>query len=202
MSGRRRTRDHYSKRAKKENYPARSVYKLQEIDRRVNLLKRGYKVLDLGAAPGSWTLYASDRVGPNGKVLAVDRAELTIAIPDNVISIEGDALACEPTELLSHIDAPGFDAVISDMAPRTSGHRFVDQSRSFELFDRALEIAVGALRPGGKFVGKIFQGEDFETARDKVRSLFVKARIIKPAGVRAESYEIYLVGLERKGKTK
>jgi 23S rRNA (uridine2552-2'-O)-methyltransferase len=198
VGGRRRTRDHFSKRAKKENYPARSIYKLQEIDRRVRLFRPGAKVLDLGAAPGSWTLYASDRVGANGLVVAIDRAPLTIDIPDNVVSLKADALACDPEEILKTTSGSAFDAVVSDMAPRTSGHRFVDQSRSFALFDRALDIASEALRTGGGFVGKIFQGEDFEVARKKVRELFGKARIIKPAGVRKESYEIYLVGLNKR----
>jgi 23S rRNA (uridine2552-2'-O)-methyltransferase len=199
VGGPRRTADHYSKKARAERYPARSIYKLEEIDKRVRLLKPGFKVLDLGAAPGSWTLYASQKVGPSGRVVAVDRAALTVGTPPNTVYVQADALAIDPAALLAAAGVKGgFDAVISDMAPRTSGHRFVDQSRSFELFCRAVAIAAELCRPGGSFVGKIFQGEEFETARGKVRELFEECRVVRPASVRSESYEIYLVGLRRK----
>jgi 23S rRNA (uridine2552-2'-O)-methyltransferase len=198
LSGPRRTADHFSKKARAEHYPARSIYKLEEIDRRVRLLKPGMTVLDLGAAPGSWTLYASKKVGAKGRVVAIDRAQLTVGTPANVEVIQADALAVDPAELLARVGSAGFDAVISDMAPRTSGHRFVDQSRSFELFCRAVELAQALCRRGGSFVGKIFQGEDFETARSRVREHFSEARVIRPTSVRSESYEVYLVGLRRR----
>ena len=198
MGGPRRTADHYSKRARAERYPARSIYKLEEIDRRVRLIRPGFSVLDLGAAPGSWTLYASKKVGPKGRVVAVDRAALTVGTPANVVYVQADALAIDPPALLAEVGGNGFDAVISDMAPRTSGHRFVDQSRSFELFSRAVELAGALCRPGGNFVGKIFQGGEFETARGSLRELFGQVRVIRPASVRSESYEVYLVGLGRR----
>lgn len=198
MSGRRRTSDHYARRAKRENYPARSIYKLEEIDRRTRLIRPGDAVLDLGAAPGSWTLYAAKKVGPQGRIVAIDRAPLKIGVAANVTAIEADALAYDLDELAGLGGAKGFDAVISDMAPRTSGHRFVDQSRSFALFERAMEIAAHVLRPGGRFTGKIFHGEDFERARLLMREIFRTVRAIKPTSVRSESYEIYLVGLDKK----
>ncbi len=198
MGGNRQGKDYYARRASRENYPARSVYKLEEIDRRVQLFKKGHKVLDLGAAPGSWTLYAAKQVGKKGKVVAIDRASLSVGVPENVITIEADALALDTKELKETTGLAGFNAVISDMAPRTSGHKFVDQSRSFTLFSRALELALELVLPKGAFVGKIFQGEDFEIARNKLRENFTKVRIIKPASVRSESYEIYLVGLGRR----
>lgn len=197
MAGRRRSSDHFARRARAENYPARSVYKLEEIDRRLGLFRRGALVLDLGAAPGSWTLYAAGRVGPAGRVIAVDRAPLLVRLPDNVVALEADALAVDPPALLERTGGRRFDAVISDMAPRTSGDRFVDQSRSFQLFCRALELARELVAPGGRFVGKIFQGEDFEAARERVRAAFGTARVLRPRSVRSESYEIYLVGLSR-----
>jgi 23S rRNA (uridine2552-2'-O)-methyltransferase len=198
VGGRRRTRDHYAKRARRERYPARSIYKLEEIDRRVRLLRPGAVVLDLGAAPGSWTLYAAQRVGERGTIVAIDRQPLGVGVPANVRFIEEDALGVDPAALLAAAGTSGFDAVLSDMAPHTSGQRFVDQSRSFRLFSRALEIAGALCRPGGHFVGKLFQGEDFEEARDAVRQLFGKARVLRPSSVRSESYEIYLVGLGRR----
>ncbi len=198
VGGRRRTADHFSLRARRESYPARSIYKLQEIDKRVHLFKKGDNVLDLGAAPGSWTLYASKAVGPTGRIVAVDRAELTIGAPANVTYVKADALAIEPAELIALIDADGFQSVISDMAPRTSGQKFVDQTRSYNLFCRALDLSVALCRHGGNFVGKIFQGEDFEKARGLVKEAYVKTRIIRPTSVRSESYETYIVGLSRR----
>jgi 23S rRNA (uridine2552-2'-O)-methyltransferase len=193
-----RTNDHYSKKAKKENYPARSIYKLEEIDRRVRLLRSGFKVLDLGAAPGSWSMYAAKKVGPSGLVVAVDQSPLGVSLPGNAVVLEADALTLDPSELGDLTRGTGFNVVMSDMAPRTSGHRFVDQTRSFDLFSRALSMGEQLLIPGGNFVGKIFFGGDFETARHNLRALFSKVRVIKPASVRSESYEIYLVGLSRR----
>jgi 23S rRNA (uridine2552-2'-O)-methyltransferase len=198
VAGRRRTRDYYARLAKRENYPARSIYKLEEIDRKVRLIRKRDRVLDLGAAPGSWSLYASQKVGPTGTVVSVDLSALSVGLPDNIVSIEADVLTLEPDDLAEYGGEKGFDAVISDMAPHTTGNRFVDQSRSFELFNRATEIASVLVRPGGRFVGKIFHGEEFQTARDRVRDIFTKVQIMKPSSVRTESYEIYIVGLNHR----
>lgn len=198
MAGRRRQQDHFARRAKKQHYPARSIYKLEEIDQKVHLFKADQKVVDLGAAPGSWTLYVSSKVGPGGHVVAIDRAPMTINLPGHVTTFEANALDFDPSQIRPYADPDGFDVVISDMAPKTSGHRFVDQTRSYQLFSRALELGAELLRPGGHFVGKIFQGEDFEAAREEVRRLFEKHKIVRPRSVRTESYEIYLVGLGRR----
>ncbi len=198
MTRNRKGRDHFAKRAKKENYPARSVYKLQEIDNKVKLFKQGMNVLDLGAAPGSWSIYVADKVTSAGTVIAVDRAEMTVKLPAHVLTVEQNALNITPEELLALIKKPGFDVVISDMAPHTSGHRFVDQSRSYNLFMRALELSEQLLNKNGHFAGKIFTGEDFDAARNHMRTIFETVKIIKPKSVRTESYEIYLVGLNKK----
>lgn len=198
MTAHRRTRDHFAKRAAKESYPARSVYKLEEIDSRVHLLRRGDKVLDLGAAPGSWTQLTSERVGSGGLVVAVDKQQLKIELRSNTRYIKADVLSLDPALLSDAAGGGSYDVVLSDMAPWTSGHRFVDQSRSFELFTRALDLAAILLRPGGRFAAKIFQGEEFEAARTHVRDLFAAARVIRPTSVRTESYEIYIVGLDRR----
>jgi 23S rRNA (uridine2552-2'-O)-methyltransferase len=199
MGGRRRERDHFAKRAKKESYPARSVYKLQEIDQKAKIVRRNDTVIDLGAAPGSWTLYTADRVGPNGLVLAIDRQPLSVGVPKQVLFVEDDVMTLDIEAIEDLLTGEKrVDVVLSDMAPHTTGHRFVDQSRSFNLFSRALEIAKRLVRPGGRFAAKIFQGEDFETARDNVRALFTTVKIVKPRSVRQESYEIYLIGLNRK----
>ncbi len=187
----RRRQDRFGKRARREGFPARSVYKLQEIDRRTQLLRRGQRVLDLGAAPGSWTLYAAERVGPGGHVLAIDLQELQIAPPPNVEIRQGDARD------IGALGGP-FDVVLSDMAPKTSGQRAADQYRSYELVMTALDIARQTLAPGGSFVAKLFQGPELDEARAAMRLLFGKVRILRPEAVRGESYEIFLVGLRHR----
>lgn len=184
----RRRQDRFGKRARREGFPARSVYKLQEIDRRTQLLRPGQRVLDLGAAPGSWTLYAAERVGRAGHVVAIDLQELRIDAPRNVEIRQGDA---------REVDALGgpFDVVLSDMAPKTSGQRAADQYRSYELVMAALTIARQTLAPGGSFVAKLFQGPELDEVRAAMRPLFGKVRILRPEAVRDESYELFLVGL-------
>jgi 23S rRNA (uridine2552-2'-O)-methyltransferase len=196
MAGRtRRPQDHFGDRAKREGFPARSVYKLQEIDRRVQLLKRGQRVLDLGAAPGSWTLYAADRVGREGKVVAIDLNPPRVGLPPQASFQTIDVFQLDAR---AQLEQAGFDIVLSDMAPHTSGQRHRDQFGSYELYMRALEIARDALVPGGAFVGKIFQGPELEQARAATRAQFGTVRIIKPDASRSESFEIFLVGLGAK----
>src|SRR6187549_1936592 len=130
--------DARTKAAKAQGFPARSVFKLEEIDRRVKLLRAGQKVLDLGAAPGSWSLFASQKVGPSGRVLAIDLSEIIQRFPPHVTVVQGDAFDVTNELLAAH--GP-YDIVLSDMAPRTSGVKFQDQAQSFELFVRALEVA-------------------------------------------------------------
>ena len=182
--------DRFTVAAKKAGFPARSVFKLEEIDRRVRIFRPGMRVLDLGAAPGSWALFAAHRVGGKGRVLAIDLQPIAVAMPANVEVRQGDAFVFE--------EGGPFDVVLSDMAPSTTGVRFTDQSRSFDLFMRALEVAERTLAPGGSFVGKIFMGEDLPKARAKVRELFRKERLIRPEGTRASSYEVFVVGENRK----
>jgi 23S rRNA (uridine2552-2'-O)-methyltransferase len=187
--------DHFTVEAKKAGYPARSVFKLEEIDRRIRLLKQGMHVLDLGAAPGSWMLYTSQKIGRNGKLLAVDLSEITVPKPDNTTIVQGDALSLENETLAMF--AP-YDLVLSDMAPNTTGNRIGDQTRSFELFMRALAVAEKFVKPGGGFVGKIFMGEDFASAKKEVKRIFDEERAIRPEGTRTSSYELFLIGLSRK----
>src|SRR3954468_5753007 len=160
--------DRFTVAAKQQGYPARSVFKLEEIDRRIRLLKQGMHVLDLGAAPGSWMLYAAQKIGRNGKLLAVDLQEITVPSSENTTVIQGDALSLENAALEMY--AP-YDVVLSDMAPATTGNRLGDQTRSFELFMRALSVAEKLGKPGGAFVGKIFMGEDFTVAKKAVKRI-------------------------------
>lgn len=187
--------DRFTREAKERGFPARSVFKLESIDRKVGLFRKGQRVLDLGAAPGSWSLYAAERIGPGGKLLAIDLAPLASAPPAHVTYRTGDALALDSTDLA--LFSP-YDVVLSDMAPSTTGTREADQARSFELFMRALEVAGALLRPGGKFVGKIFMGPDFPEAKKRTKALFETERTIRPEGTRDSSFEIFIVGLGRR----
>jgi len=181
--------------AKAQGYPARSVFKLEEIDRRVKLFTPGQRVLDLGAAPGSWSLYAAERVGERGAVLAIDRLPMAQAFPPNVRVVEGDALTLE-TSALSEL-AP-YDVVLSDMAPNTSGSKGADQARSFELFMRAADVARQLGRPGSHFVGKLFMSSDFGAARAALTGAYEKCQVIRPEGTRSRSSEVFLIGLRRR----
>ena len=187
--------DRFTREAKKRGFAARSVFKLEEIDRRVRLFRKGQRVLDLGAAPGSWSQYASQQIAQNGRVLAVDLAPLAQKPPANVTFLVGDVLALAPETFAA---LGPYDVVLSDMAPSTTGTRESDQAKSFELFMRALELAGGLLSPGGSFVGKIFMGPDFSAAKRRVKELFETDRAIRPEGTRESSFEIFLVGLGRR----
>jgi 23S rRNA (uridine2552-2'-O)-methyltransferase len=187
--------DRFTVQAKKAGYPARSVFKLEEIDKRLKLLRAGMHVLDLGAAPGSWSLYVAQRVGAKGKLLAIDLNPLGVGLPEPAVFKQGDALALSNEDLA--LFAP-YDVVLSDMAPKTTGNRLGDQTRSYELYLRALAVAVALGKPGSTFVGKIFMGEDFPLARAEVKKHYAKERIIKPESTRSVSYEVFLIGEGKK----
>src|SRR5688572_14994140 len=165
LSDRRTRHDVFFKKAKAEGFAARAVFKLEDIDRKHGLLRPGGRVLDLGCAPGSWLQYAAGRVGPAGRAVGIDLAAVTAKLPANAEAIVGDAFAADPAELRRRSGGEGYTAVVSDMAPRTTGIRSVDQAQSESLFERALDLATQLLQPGGHFLGKIFQGPDFQKLR-------------------------------------
>lgn len=184
--------DHRTQAARAQGYPARSVFKLEEIDRRVNLLRKGDRVVDLGAAPGSWSLYAATKIGEGGKLLAIDLQPLEPAFPKWVTAREQDAFTLEAE---SHAGFAPYDVVLSDMAPKTGGDRFANAARSFDLFMAALGVANHFGRPGSHFVGKLFMGEDFDVAKKAVARAYRSTKVIKPKGTRSNSVEVFLVGL-------
>jgi 23S rRNA (uridine2552-2'-O)-methyltransferase len=188
--------DHYFRRAKKEGFIARSVYKLEEVDRRVRLLRPGQRVLDLGCHPGSWLQYCARAVGKRGLVVGVDARTISIELPPHVHFIQADVFELLPADL-NHI-SDEFDVVLSDLAPATTGIRSVDSSRSFTLFQRALTLADDFLVPGGHFLGKIFQGPGFDEMVKELKSRFGKVKGIKPRATRKESKEIFLVATDKK----
>lgn len=188
-------RDHYFLKAKQENYPARSVYKLKEIDKRFGLLKQGMHVLDLGAAPGSWSLGAAERIGTKGIVLGADIQTTETQFPENIIFMQEDVFnRSEHFENALREHGP-FHVIISDMAPRTTGTKFTDQARSVELCYEALEVALLHLRPGGSFVVKIFMGPDVKPYVDTMRKHFTMVKNFKPMSSRAESKETFYVAM-------
>lgn len=179
--------------AKQQGYPARSVFKLDEIDRRVGVLRAGARVLDLGAAPGSWSLYASQRVGPAGFVLGIDLQEIRQKFSANVKIVRGDARDLSGAGPLA--EEPPFDVVLSDMAPSTTGSKVADQTGSYELFMTALEIARAVSKPGAHFVAKLFMGPDFESAKRAVAAAYGTSKTLRPRGTRQQSSEVFIVGL-------
>ncbi|MES0447124.1 MAG: RlmE family RNA methyltransferase [Desulfobacterales bacterium] len=191
-----RWEDHYSRRAKKERFPARSVFKLQEIQSKHHLIKKGDKVLDLGCAPGSWLLYAANLTGNKGQVVGIDLKPVTEKVPPHVRIYNGDILTLDDRFFESL--GKDFNVVVSDMSPATTGNKHVDSARSYNLCQAALSIAQTLLIPGGSFVCKIFQGEDFKEFSDSVRSVFKSHKIFKPQSSRKASKEIYIIGLGKK----
>jgi 23S rRNA (uridine2552-2'-O)-methyltransferase len=183
--------DRFTRAAKGAGFPARSVFKLEEIDRRVRLLRGGMRVLDLGATPGSWSMYAAQKIGPAGHLLAVDLEPLPVTLAPHAVFVQGDALSLANDDLARF--AP-YDVVLSDMAPRTTGSRVTDQARSFELFMRALAVADALGAPGGAFVGKIFMSDDLPAARAELRRVYETERLMRPEGTRSVSTEIFAVG--------
>lgn len=188
-------KDHYYHKAKEEGFAARSVYKLQEIDAKFKLFKSGQNIADLGCAPGSWSQWSSQKVGPNGLVVGWDLTPVTLKIK-NAHFFEADLLATSLPEFLrSHSLPEEFDGVISDMAPKTTGIRDVDQARSHELSQMALKVAQELLKPKGFFICKFFQSGDFNDYRAELRKCFEKVEIVKPNSTRSRSYEVFLIGI-------
>ena len=186
--------DHLTRRAKSEGYPARSVYKLEEIQKKFKVLKKGDHVLDLGCAPGSWLLYAAQQVGSKGSVLGIDLKTVDIKLPGNVQAIQDDILEARTKDRLS---GENFQAVISDMAPATTGRKDVDALRSCRLCEMALDTALSCLEKGGSFVCKIFQGQEFKAFQGLVQKNFKECRVFKPESCRKQSKEIFMIA---KGK--
>jgi len=186
--------DTYARRARKEKWLARSVYKLQEIDKKYRLIRKGGRLLDLGCYPGSWSQYGIKKIGPQGEVVGVD-----IHFPDrltypNFRFIQGDALTIQ-TEWLAREISPR-DLVMSDLAPQTTGISVTDVNRSMILSRRAAECARALLKEKGHFVCKVFEGEDMMPFRSEITQYFRNVKAIRPKATRKGSKEIYLVGLE------
>jgi len=184
--------DDYVKRAQRDGYRSRAVFKLQEIQDKDHLIRAGMRVVDLGAAPGGWSQLARRLVGPQGQVFAMD--VLAMDPIAGVQFIQGDFREPEPLEMLHQaLTGAKVDLVISDMAPNVTGIASVDQPRAMYLCELALDFARQVLRPGGSLLVKVFQGESFDQYLQELRGSFGKVASRKPKASRPKSREIYLV---------
>jgi len=188
--------DPYVQRAQKDGYRSRAAYKLLEIDERDHLLKPGMVVVDLGATPGGWSQVVAAKVGPGGKVIALDL--LPLHPLHGVEFIQGDFREDSVlAQLEERLEGRQIGLVISDMAPNISGIGMADQARAMHLAELALDFSVRHLQPGGAFLVKLFQGAGFEDYVKLMRSYFARMVTRKPKASRDRSSELYLLGLER-----
>jgi 23S rRNA (uridine2552-2'-O)-methyltransferase len=197
-----KVQDHYFKRARKEGYPARSVYKLEEAQHKYHFLRRGDRVLDLGCQPGSWSMYAAKVVGPSGLVVGIDiHRGKGINMPGGakIKVLLADIMDEGVTDVVRRVSS-SFSAVVSDMAPHTTGNKWADQQQSLKLCRRALQLAVALLQQDGSFYCKVFEGEDFKEYLNEVKSFFGSARVVKPKSSRPESREVFVLATSFKGK--
>jgi len=186
-------RDRFWRKAKKEGLRARSAFKLEEIQERFHVLPPGGRVLDLGAAPGGWCQIAARAVGEKGFVLGIDSQPI-MPMPPPACTWVADAFAPALVDRLRVEGRAPYDAVLSDLAPKTSGVRIADEARSLELAGRALSLALEVLKPSGAFVVKVFMGGDFESFLRSVRRAFREVKVVRPeASVARGSKEVYLV---------
>ncbi len=189
--------DFWSQKAFKEGYPARSVYKLQEIDEKFGFIKKNFTVLDLGSAPGSWTTYLLRRMEGSGKVVSIDLNPLAKDVTgDNLHFIQGDLNSKEIRDQVKELGP--YDLVVCDAAPRTTGNRTVDTARSEGLVEMAIWYAQTMLKQGGNFAVKIFQSGGQSELLKKMREIFTTAKGFKPEACRRESFETYLIGINKK----
>ncbi|QJD29690.1 23S rRNA (uridine(2552)-2'-O)-methyltransferase RlmE [Methylococcus geothermalis] len=190
--------DEYVRLAQEKGYRSRAVFKLIELDERDRLFEPGATVIDLGAAPGGWSQYAAQRVGPKGKVLALDILPME-PLP-GVTVVQGDFLDDAVFQsVLEAIGGRSANVVLSDIAPNMSGNRHVDQPRSMYLAELAYDLAERVLAPNGRFVVKLFQGEGFQEYVAYARKAFASVAMRKPKASRPRSAEIYLVGKGYRG---
>ncbi len=188
--------DHFTRRARDEKWLARSVYKLQEIDRKFKFIRKGYHIIDLGCYPGSWSQYGIRKVGPKGDVTGVDLVQPTalLSIP-TFRFFQADVLKIDIRWLADQVGP--LDLVLSDLAPDTTGIALTDVSRSMAMAGKTLEIARTVLKKGGHLVCKIFEGGDIRPFRSECSNHFGQVRFFRPNATRKRSREVYLIGLDR-----
>lgn len=186
-----RRHEHYYLKAKKLDYRSRASFKLQQIDEKFHVLRKGGATVDLGAAPGGWLQVAQERTGPQGKVVGVDLQRIEPL--EGVATIQGDITKPETVDQLKELLGGRADTVLSDMSPNISGQYSIDHARSVDLCTHALNFARQVLKPGGSLVMKVFEGEYMNEFLAEVRKSFSSVRLHSPKASRASSSEIYIV---------
>ncbi len=193
----RKINDYYSKKAKKEKYPARSIYKLEEVQQKFKFLSRGDSVLDLGCFPGSWSLYAAEVVGPKGIVVGVDLQQADEVARPGGAPIHWLCQDIMAPELLVAVRQfrPAFRVLISDLAPKTTGSRWADAQQSLILVRHTLALAEELLLNKGHYLCKVFQSEDFPEFVSEMKKRFTMVKVQKPKSSRVESREVFVLGM-------
>jgi 23S rRNA (uridine2552-2'-O)-methyltransferase len=187
--------DRFTKEAKEAGYKARSVFKLEEVQRRFRVFRQAQLIVDLGCFPGSWSQYALQQTGRHGRVVGVD---LKAPVLPNGVFLARSVYDVSPEELVEALGGPA-DVVLSDMAPNTTGVAYADHVQQVELVRRALELACAVLAPGGVFLTKVFDGEEVPALQAELRNRFGKLRRVRPEAVRQNSREFYILATEFKG---
>lgn len=194
----RKVSDYYSKKAKKNKYPARSIFKLEEIQQKYRLLRRGDSVLDMGCYPGSWSLYAAEVVGPKGIVVGVDIQQADKAPRPGSSEIHWICEDVTTPEMVAAVRRirPAFKVLLSDMAPKTSGNKWADHQQSLNLARITLTLCDTLLHSKGHYLVKVFQGGDFPEFVGEVKKKFRMVKVLKPQSSRTESREVFVLGME------
>ena len=190
--------DYFYLKAKYKGYRSRASYKLLEINQKFHIFRRGQLVVDLGASPGGWSQVAANKIGKNGKVVAIDKAYISPFKEKNVEIVNIDIMSKNLPNLI--VEKFGkIDVLLSDCAPNISGDYSRDHSIQIFLANRALDLTEEVLKKGGHFICKVFQGKEFEEFNRKAKTLFVKTKLFKPKASRKKSSEIYLICTDKLG---
>jgi 23S rRNA (uridine2552-2'-O)-methyltransferase len=195
-----RRRDQFYKLAKEKGYRSRASFKLLQANRSYRFIKRGSKVVDLGAAPGGWLQIAREVVGKSGFILGVDKQEIKPLPWQNVVTIVADIEDPALSNLIMEKMSGRADLVLSDASPNLTGSWDIDQARQLHLANQSLEIARRILRVGGAFFVKAFHGPDLQDFRSNLAQSFQTVRIVKPPASRSDSSEIYFLGVNYVGE--
>ncbi|MFT3707927.1 MAG: RlmE family RNA methyltransferase [Archangium sp.] len=191
-------KDFYFRKAKEEGLRARSAFKIDEIAKRFSIFKKGQSVVDLGAAPGGFLQIILNEIGPTGFVVGVDLAVIKPLGRPNCVTAVLDVNADDFPAKLEALHGGPIDVVVSDLAPKTTGIKDVDEARSLRLAGVALDVGRVRGKQGGHFIAKLFMGADFEQFRTDIRALYEDVKVVRPEATRGASMEIYLVGLRRR----
>ena len=183
-------RDQYVRQSRAEGYRSRAIYKLKEIDEKYKILKNGIKLIDLGAAPGSWSQYAAKKI-KNGTILSIDLKEI-IEI-ENIFKIKGDFTELESQNKIKKYFNDKVDVILSDMAVNTSGNKYLDSNSTGELCISAIKFSRNMLKSKGIFISKLFMGSSFNDIMNEAKATFKEIRIYKPQASRKESKENFII---------